>query len=282
MRRKWDMGYGEMHGEKTMPEKTDKIIKNHVLGALGVSLIPIPLIDLMALVGIQLNMLRKLAKAYEIPFSDDRGKHLIASLLGSGIPLSLGNSLGSAVKAVPVIGQIVGQLTMPAVSGSTTYAMGKVFIQHFESGGTFLNFDPEKVRAYYAEMLEDGEKVVNDLKHGSGAISEPAEKEIISAQTNEKNLSPGEAEERKNVSPAGSDGSPAPSEKYKRATSGPDTKAGHENFPADKLADAAQEAVISDMDNKGKSGKSEASASDAKEDKKTAKKTKKVKKTKKK
>ena len=45
---------------------------------------------------------------------------------------------------------------MPALAGASTYAVGKVFVQHFESGGTFLNFDPEDVRDYYAEQFEKG------------------------------------------------------------------------------------------------------------------------------
>ena len=49
-----------------------------------------------------------------------------------------------------------------------TYAVGKVFIQHFESGETFLTFYPEKVKAYYAEMFEEGKKaaeaVASDIK----------------------------------------------------------------------------------------------------------------------
>jgi hypothetical protein len=37
--------------------------------------------------------------------------------------------------------------------------LGKVFIQHFESGGTFLTFDPMTVRAHFARLQEEGRKV---------------------------------------------------------------------------------------------------------------------------
>ena len=40
-----------------------------------------------------------------------------------------------------------------------TYAAGRVFHQHFASGGTFLTFDPDKVREYYAQMLEEGKTI---------------------------------------------------------------------------------------------------------------------------
>jgi hypothetical protein len=39
--------------------------------------------------------------------------------------------------------------------------MGKVFIQHFESGGTFLTFDPQQVRDYYAQQFEKGKEEVS-------------------------------------------------------------------------------------------------------------------------
>jgi len=47
-------------------EDAGKIVRNHVLGSMGVGLIPMPLVDLAALTGVQLNMLRRLAKEYGI------------------------------------------------------------------------------------------------------------------------------------------------------------------------------------------------------------------------
>ncbi|OEU67374.1 MAG: GTPase [Desulfobacterales bacterium PC51MH44] len=145
-------------------EKSEKIIMNHVLTSMGVGLIAIPLVDLVALVGVQLNMLRKLAKSYNVPFSKDKGKHLIASLVGGGVSVPVAGILASLVKTVPVIGQTTGALAMPITAGAVTYAIGKVFTQHFASGGTFLSFDPEKVKNYYAEMLKEGKSVAAGLK----------------------------------------------------------------------------------------------------------------------
>ena len=36
---------------------------------------------------------------------------------------------------------------------ASTWAVGQVFTQHFETGGTFLTFDPERMKAHYAELL---------------------------------------------------------------------------------------------------------------------------------
>lgn len=53
---------------------------------------------------------------------------------------------------------------MPVFSGSATYAIYKVFVQHFESGGTFLDLDPAKVKVYFSEHFAKGKKVVEGLR----------------------------------------------------------------------------------------------------------------------
>ena len=149
---------------KVLGEGTDKTVRNHVIGSMGVGLIPVPVVDLVALTGVQLNMLRKLAKSYNIPFSKDKVKNILASLIGGTIPVSFSSTLASLVKSIPIVGQTTGALSMPILAGATTYAVGKVFTQHFASGGTFLNFNPEEVKEYYAQMFKEGEKVASDLK----------------------------------------------------------------------------------------------------------------------
>jgi len=142
--------------------KTDRILRHHVLASMGVGLIPFPIADFAGLTAVQLNLLRKLAKAYGIPFSKGIVKNTLASLIGGAVPIMASWPLtGSMLKGIPIIGQTVGIVTMPVIAGATTYAIGSVFVQHFASGGTFLTFDPEKVKDYYAEMFEEGKKIAS-------------------------------------------------------------------------------------------------------------------------
>ena len=84
---------------------------------------------------------------------------MLAALMGSVVPGSLSCGLvGSAVKAIPGVGALAGAPTMALFSGGATWALGKVFIQHFEAGGTFLDFDPEKVKDYFKAQFEEGRK----------------------------------------------------------------------------------------------------------------------------
>jgi uncharacterized protein (DUF697 family) len=162
-----EMEVQEMIIEPKEVSKTevDKIIRHHIWGAMGVGLIPAPLFDLVALAGVQVNLLRNLAKVYGIPFFKDTAKNILSSLVGGALPVAVAPGLAASItKVIPGFGQTIGVITMPIVAGASTYAVGKVFTQHFASGGTFLSFDPEKVKDYYAEMFKEGEKVVAKMK----------------------------------------------------------------------------------------------------------------------
>lgn len=145
-------------------EDVNRIIRHHVWGAMGIGLIPIPVIDFVGFTGVQLNMLRKLALVYHVPFFKDRVRTLVSPLIGAAVPGFVGAPLVfSLAKMIPFLGQTAGAIAMPIAAGATTYAIGKLFVQHFASGGTFLTFDPEKVKAYYMELLQEGRQVAADM-----------------------------------------------------------------------------------------------------------------------
>jgi uncharacterized protein (DUF697 family) len=143
---------------------SDGTIKKHVIWAMGVGLVPVPLVDIAGVTAVQLTMINDICKTYGVSFSQERAKSVVASLLGAFVPVSVATTAASLLKFVPVLGTTVGVLTMPLAAGASTYAVGKVFVQHFEAGGTILTLDPKAVRDYFATELEQGKKFVADLK----------------------------------------------------------------------------------------------------------------------
>jgi len=116
-------------------------------------LLPVPIVDLAAVGGLQIQMLRRISQIYDVPFSKNRGKALIAGLAGTMIPASTGLGMASIIKSVPVAGTAIGAITTPALSMGATYVIGMAFIEHFASGGTLLDFDPPDYREFIkAEM----------------------------------------------------------------------------------------------------------------------------------
>jgi uncharacterized protein (DUF697 family) len=111
-------------------------------------LIPVPVVDIAAVGGLQIQMVRRLSQIYDVEFSENRTKAIVASLAGSLIPATSGIGAASLLKAVPVLGTITAGFVMPALSAGATYAIGKAFIQHFASGGTLLDFNPPDYREF--------------------------------------------------------------------------------------------------------------------------------------
>ena len=73
--------------------------------------------------------------------------------------MTIGKALAfSTLRFIPVIGPVIAATSLPAVSAAVTYAIGKVFISHFETGGTLLDFDPVAVREYFRAEFAKGLK----------------------------------------------------------------------------------------------------------------------------
>jgi uncharacterized protein (DUF697 family) len=149
--------------EDSKADQAAKAIRKYALGTAGAGLIPLPLADVAIIAGVQLKLIHALCKIYDVKFTKDLGKSAVASLIG-GLAShgASGGLLGSFIKSVPGVGTVLGVATVPVIAGASTYALGQVFRQHFESGGTFLDFDPEATRAYFSEQFEKSKAVVTN------------------------------------------------------------------------------------------------------------------------
>jgi uncharacterized protein (DUF697 family) len=130
----------------------ESILRTHALLAGGAGFLPGNGIDVAAMSLAQLEQLRRLSVLYGIDFSDDLARKLVATLLNGFVPLQIAAPVADVLKMVPLLGQLAGTLSMACLGGAVSYAIGKAFVQHFESGGTFLTFDPRQVRAYFKDQ----------------------------------------------------------------------------------------------------------------------------------
>ena len=158
-----------------MNPDAEKAIKNHALYAAGGGLIPIPVLDFMAVTGVQIDLVQNLCDIYNLNFYRNQGKSVISAFVGTSLA-SIGSSL---IKAIPGIGSLVGGFSMSILSGATTYAIGQVFAKHFENGGTMDNLDVEEFRAFYKRKVEEGKSIVKEMKE-----QEEQQKNTSSATSN--------------------------------------------------------------------------------------------------
>jgi uncharacterized protein (DUF697 family) len=142
-----------------------KTVKQYMWWSMGAGLVPLPILDLVAVSGVQVKMLADVSKIYDLPFEKSRVRAVIGSLVGFVVPHALSYGLiGSLVKAVPWGGAVAVAPSMALFCGACTWALGNVFIQHFESGGTFLDFDPDAVKEYFRAQFEEGKKIATAAK----------------------------------------------------------------------------------------------------------------------
>jgi uncharacterized protein (DUF697 family) len=144
--------------DESRDEAASKLVDRFSLWSGAAGLIPVPLVDIAAVGGVQLQMLRRLSEIYGVPFTDNRAKSLIASLAGSVLPASAASTtamgVASVLKAIPGVGTVIAASTMPVFSAGATWVIGKVFIQHFASGGTLLDFNPPDYREFIKAQKE--------------------------------------------------------------------------------------------------------------------------------
>lgn len=155
-------GNGNGSGKSDRAKHADTVVRNHVIWSMGASfLIPIPIADIFAVSALQLDMIRQLCRVYEIDFAETQGKAIITSLTSSTLARAGARSL---IKLVPGIGTVIGGVTVSIFNGASTYALGEVFKRHFESGGTILDFDTDRLKKLYREKFEKGKKMAEQWR----------------------------------------------------------------------------------------------------------------------
>jgi uncharacterized protein (DUF697 family) len=152
--------------QKERRQNANRLVRRFAGYTAAAGLVPVPIVDLAAVTGLQVKMLAGLSEIYEVPFSETAGRSYIAALIGGLVPIS-GLSLGamSLVKGVPLLGTILTMTVVPGFAAASTWAVGRVFTLHFERGGTLLNLDLSK-------MKEDVKSEYGKAKEGLGRLGE--------------------------------------------------------------------------------------------------------------
>ena len=143
----------EAEASESSTASSMSIVKRNMVWSAGLGFLPIPLVEFVAISAVQIKLIKELSEHYDVPFRNDLAKTSVISLLGGLGGVAIGQVLAvSSLRAIPFIGPALAAVSLPAVSAGVTYATGKVFIAHYETGGTLLSFDPDAVRDYFKAM----------------------------------------------------------------------------------------------------------------------------------
>ncbi len=159
------------------------VVRNHVIGAMAVGMLPLPLLDIALLTALQLRMIARLCKIYRIPFSHHRVKAVIASLLGGIMSATAPRWGWGLLKLIPLPGFITGAIGSTTMAAAATYAVGRVFLRHFEHGRSFSTLRVEEIRQEVRSFLPEGREVPSEPPHDTTpAVAEEPPEPLPSAR----------------------------------------------------------------------------------------------------
>lgn len=135
--------------------KIKSVIKKYAAVSAGLGFIPVPVLDMASVSSAQYAMIRDIAEIYGFETSKEHLRIIVGSVLGGSLPVALAAAGGgSLVKSIPFLGTIAGAILVPALASAATIALGRVFAEHFEAGGTLLDLNAEKLRSHFRSEFE--------------------------------------------------------------------------------------------------------------------------------
>jgi len=143
--------------------RAQNIIVDNVFWAAFMGLMPLPIVDAATVSAVQLKMINELAVEYDQRFSRHRSRAIITALLAGLGTLELTRWSLALAKWIPGVGSVSGGVHLSLMAGAVTYAVGKVFVAHFEEGGGLRDLQPDQHRDYFQRMYHEGTAVVRRL-----------------------------------------------------------------------------------------------------------------------
>lgn len=112
-----------------------KSIHKYVVMSTGMGFAPAPLVSKIAVSGILVSMVTELCHEFDAKVSNHIIKTALASILGGAHSGWIAHySTKRIYTFVPSIGYAANIVARPIAAGAITYAIGRLFLRHLESG----------------------------------------------------------------------------------------------------------------------------------------------------
>jgi len=133
-------------------QKAQAIVSKYAAWSSAFGVMPIPFADIAGISGTQVAMVAALCTLYDVKFSESWVRTILSAIAGGVAPWAVTSGVVTTLlKSVPGWGLGVGFLGMAGLSNLATRTIGKLFIEHFEAGGTLDDVDTDAMK----ETLSD-------------------------------------------------------------------------------------------------------------------------------
>lgn len=145
--------------EEVSGESSESVVRKYAEWSIVAGLVPANFLDTVAVTGVQLKMISELCKLYGVPFKKESARAIISSLIASNVTTGLSHTVGlQAIKNIPYLGKLLYVAVQPAMSYASTFALGSVFVRHFEKKGSLVDFNIHDVGVSFKDTYESAKK----------------------------------------------------------------------------------------------------------------------------
>jgi uncharacterized protein (DUF697 family) len=128
--------HAEFFGDGPKAKELTEIIKQHALAGTGIAFIPVPGLDIAAIIANVWTMYARINSAVGVSFSENVLKSIasgIAANLVAAVPAAvLGALAGSVMKFIPGLGTVGGIACSAAANVALMYVAGKVYLKSLQ------------------------------------------------------------------------------------------------------------------------------------------------------
>jgi uncharacterized protein (DUF697 family) len=103
-------------------------------------IIPVPIANVASITAIIVRMVKVLSSLYGVPFQHDRARAIVIGLMGGSMPTGLAAAASSTLAYVIPGSGLIGLAVSSVAAVACTRSIGRVFVEHFESGAALQQF----------------------------------------------------------------------------------------------------------------------------------------------
>jgi len=148
--------------EEVSGESSEGLVRKYAEWSIVAGVVPVNFLDTVAITGVQLKMISELCKLYGVSFKKESARAIISSLIASNVTTGLSHTAGlQVIKNIPYLGKLLYVAVQPAMSYASTFALGSVFIRHFENKGSLVDFNIHELSVSFKDTYQSAKKAFN-------------------------------------------------------------------------------------------------------------------------
>jgi uncharacterized protein (DUF697 family) len=116
--------------------RANTIVERHAVYSGFGGIIPIPVANIATITAIIVRMVKALSSLYGVPFQRDRARAIVIGLMGGTMPTGLAVATSSTLVYIIPASGVIGLAVSSLAAVACTRSIGRIFVEHFESGET--------------------------------------------------------------------------------------------------------------------------------------------------